>query len=322
MLLVLVGVSSASAAVDSLRVMTYNIRLGGTEFGQPLSLTSSVIELAQADVIGLQEVGSSGPALAQLLGFHYHGFNSDVGILSRYPIAQTLNLGVRLELAPNQDAYVFNVHLNAFPYQPYTFRNNPNYTETQAIASARATRGNGFNNYMNATVAPLIPTGAPLFLLGDFNEPSHLDWTQEAADAGLNFGKKVDWPTSRAATDRGLVDAFREMRPDEVNDRAETWTPGNPPPTVPANEVHDRIDFVYYAGLGVTPIEALNIGYDAADGQTDLQFRPYPSDHRAVVVEFALAVPEPAVAALAGVVLVATAGRIRRSLTWNYAASA
>ena len=64
---------------------------------------------------------------------------------------------------------------------------------------------------------------------------------------------------------------------------------GNPPPNPNANEVHDRIDFVYYkAGANIVPVEALNIGHDINDGFTDIAVQPYPSDHRAVIVEFDL----------------------------------
>ena len=53
-------------------------------------------------------------------------------------------------------------------------------------------------------MSPAISSGSPVFLTGDFNEPSHLDWTQAAANAGLHFGKKVDWPTSHAVVNAGL----------------------------------------------------------------------------------------------------------------------
>jgi hypothetical protein len=36
------------------------------------------------------------------------------------------------------------------------------------------------------------------------------------------------------------------------------------------------------------PIESLNIGHNLNDGFTDIAVQPYPSDHRAVVVEFDL----------------------------------
>ena len=69
--------------------MTYNILMGGATYG-PLSRTVGVIQTAQADVIGIQEVGGSAASIASSLGFYYHGFNSDIAIISRYPIAQVL----------------------------------------------------------------------------------------------------------------------------------------------------------------------------------------------------------------------------------------
>ena len=118
------------------------------------------------------------------------------------------------------------------------------------------------------------------------SEPSHLDWTQEAAAAGLNFGKKVAWPTSPAVTNAGLIDAFRELRPDEVADRVRLGRPATGASNLDTDEVHDRIDFVYYTGPNVVPTSALTLGYDADDSNTDIGIQPYPSDHRSVVVEF------------------------------------
>lgn len=280
--LALPSVASAQA-VSTIRVMTYNIWVGGTQAGAPLSRTVDVIQAAQADIIGFQERSSSGPALAAALGYNYQSLTGSTAILSRFPIVETLNHGVKLQLSTTQQAYIFDVHLAAYPYQPYDIRDGLIATEAQAIAGAQSARSMaGVLNGMTSALA----SGAPVFLTGDFNEPSHLDWTQEAADAGLNFHMKVEWPTSKAVTNAGLVDAFRELRPDEVLDRGETWTPGYPPPNVSSNEVHDRIDFVYYSGNHVVPTSALILGYDANDPNTDIAVPNYPSDHRAVVVSF------------------------------------
>src|SRR3954471_22505527 len=120
---IVLAVSSPGDAqtVGTLRVMTYNILVGGASYG-PLSRTVGVIQTAQADVIGIQEVGGSAQSIANSLGFYYQSFNSDIAIISRYPIAQVLNQGVRLQISPTQEAYVFDVHLAAYPYQPYDIR--------------------------------------------------------------------------------------------------------------------------------------------------------------------------------------------------------
>jgi endonuclease/exonuclease/phosphatase family metal-dependent hydrolase len=278
--------ATAAQSVESLRVMSYNILVGGAAYG-PLSRTIGVIQAAQADVIGIQEVGGSAPAIAAALGFHYHGFNSDLAIVSRYPITQVFSQGVKLQISPEQEAYLFNVHLAPYPYQPYDIRDGLISTEAEAIASAQATRGSSIAAILADTAAARA-TGKPVFLVGDFNEPSHLDWTPEAATAGLNFGMQVNWPTSRAVAGAGFGDAFRQLRPDEIGDRGETWTPGYPAPTLDPNEVHDRIDFVYSAPVNVMPVSTQILGYDVNDGNTDIGIQPYPSDHRAVVVEFEL----------------------------------
>lgn len=293
---VLLASSAAFAQpVESLRVMTYNIWGSGFGAGLPLSHTAGVISAAQADIIGLQEAGASADDIAALLGFHWNGFFSGLSVISRYPITEIVpgsaaarTRGMKIQLSPGQDVYLFDSHLEPFPYEPYEIRDGDITTEAQAIASAQSSRGASLTAGLT-NAAGALASGLPVFYVGDFNEPSHLDWTQDAADAGLNFNMKVDWPTSNAIVNAGLSDAFRAVRPDEVNDQARTWTPGYPAPNVNANEVHDRIDFVYYkAPSNVVPMAAQTLGYSINDGFTDIAIQPYPSDHRAVVVEFDL----------------------------------
>jgi hypothetical protein len=100
------------------------------------------------------------------------------------------------------------------------------------------------------------------------------------------FDLKVEYPTSKRIVDAGMEDSLREVRPDVVNDRAYTWTPGYPPPLLDAGEVHDRIDIVYHKGIGVTPVEARTVGYPDGDPSTDLAVAGYNADHRAVVVDY------------------------------------
>ena len=52
------------------RVMTYNACRGGGSRGN-LSQSARMIELAKADIVGMQEIGDNGPKLAELLGWNY-----------------------------------------------------------------------------------------------------------------------------------------------------------------------------------------------------------------------------------------------------------
>ena len=166
--------------------------------------------------------------------------------------------------------------------------------EAAIISAAEAARGSQIDSVL-ADMSAAFASKLPVFLVGDFNEPSHLDWTQAAANATVRpFDLKVDFPTSRKVTDVGLIDSFRAVRTDEVNDRGYTWTPGYPPPNLSSNEVHDRIDLVYFLGAEVTPLASFTIGYDQSNPNTDVEVSGYNSDHRAVVSTFAIdAIPIP-----------------------------
>ena len=285
----------ALAAETTVSLFTYN-----AEVFNSASATSNVIQQVNADIVGLQErsvvfFGGFSASDAATLGYHYHEFDStaanlnslDTAVLSRFPIVETYADGVKVELAPGSFAYVFDVHLEPFPYQPYDISDSLITTEAQAIAEATATRGAGMASVLSQMSVPLS-TGDPVFLMGDFNEPSHLDWTQAAANTGLNLGfGAVDWPTSRDAESAGLLDAFREVRPDEIGDPGETWTPDPG-----ANEVHDRIDIIYFSGTDLTVTGAEIVGESPANA--DLVVSPWVSDHRGVVASFLISDAPPA----------------------------
>ena len=120
-------------------------------------------------------------------------------------------------------------------------------------------------------------------MVGDFNEPSHLDWTEAAAKAGRH-PIKVAYPTSTEMAKAGFSDSYRTIYPDEMTNPGITWSPaykvGDP------RTHHDRIDFVYFKGKGLEVKEVKILGEN--EENADLVVSPYPSDHRAVVGTFKL----------------------------------
>jgi endonuclease/exonuclease/phosphatase family metal-dependent hydrolase len=289
-LTLLVTLRAACAAPADLSVMTFNVWSGENSAAGRDKL-AEILQAADADIVGLQEMGNSaGEEIAAALGYHYHQQSGgDIQVLSRYPIVGTSpgNLGVRIEVDEYQHVWLFNAHLAAYPYQPYDLRDgNLPLNEAAVIAAADAARGGQVTNYLIDMVSAL-GSGETIFFTGDFNEPSHLDWTQAAADATPRASDlKVAYPTSTRITDAGFTDSLRSVRPDEVNDTAYTWTPGAPPPNLSPFEVHDRIDIVYHRGAKWTPFNAFTIGLDNLNPNTDLAIPGYNADHRAVVVEY------------------------------------
>jgi endonuclease/exonuclease/phosphatase family metal-dependent hydrolase len=270
-----------------IRVMSFNVWGGGTRGGQPLAQTAKVIEKAKADVVGLQEIGGNLQKLAGMLGWKYVRKGSG-GIITRLEVAKSYDGGVRLRLPSGDEVLVFNVHLSHAPYQPYQllkipYANAPFLrTEAEAVASAEKSRGHQLTHLFRTLKA--IPNNTvPTFVTGDFNEPSHLDWTDAAAKAGRH-PIKVAYPSSIAMQKAGFTDAWRKQYPDEMKKPGYTWTPltkvGDP------KDHHDRIDFVYFKGEGIAVDKAQVVGEDKLNAAVVVT--PFPSDHRAMVATFRL----------------------------------
>jgi endonuclease/exonuclease/phosphatase family metal-dependent hydrolase len=278
--------------VSSLSVMTFNVWTGeATPSGR--NKLAEIIRTSGADVVGLQEMeNNAGMSIASALGFQYSRQSaSDIQVISRYPIVgqSASSLGVQIELSAGQQIWLFNAHLAPYPYQPYDLRDGilPK-NEAAVIAAANAARGGQVTAYLNDMTAALS-SGQPVFFTGDFNEPSHLDWTEAAAAATpRSYDLKVQYPASNRIVDAGMTDSLRAVRPDPVTDPAYTWTPGYPPPTLASNEVHDRIDIVYHKGAGVRATSARTVSFPDNSPSTDLAIPGYNADHRAVVVTYAL----------------------------------
>ena len=265
-----------AAPVTELRVMSFNIWVNG---GQSLTRCIDAIRTAGADLVGLQECNAAtAQTIATSLGFHYLGVN-DVSVVSRFPIVSTIptggGSGVAIELSPGQRVYLFNCHLAAFPYGPYSMREGRD--QAFVLDQEQQTRMPGLNQLLT-TLAPYLAGPVPCFLTGDFNAPSHLDYAS------------YPWPTSLACAAAGLLDSYRVLHATNrtyppafaYNDPGITWTPlvAQEP-----NGAFDRIDFVFYAGGdGTLAVESMEL-----DGRNSAS--PWPSDHRAVLSRFTLAPP-------------------------------
>ena len=292
---------------ETLRVMSFNIWGGGANEGKGIEETVAAIKAAGADVVGLQETrletdpctaevcpasgDSVAPAIAAALGWHVYDQTAENdalwanAVISRYPIgaASPNDLGVPLEVN-GRAVWVFNIHLDDAPYQPYQLL-GIEYgvapfitTEAEAVRFATETRGPALDLLL--TDMALAEGAAAVFVTGDFNEPSVHDWTKAAVAAGQH-PVPVKWPTTGRLIEAGFIDAYRAVHPDPVAKPAYTWTPSY---DETATDDHpDRIDFVLVRGPGVKVTQAGIVGEDGP--RSDIKAVPWPSDHRAVVAE-------------------------------------
>lgn len=288
---------SIAAERETIRVLTFNLWHGGDAGKQPQERTIAVIKASRADLVGMQETAGYGQAgegrpdraaeIAKTLGWHCLDQGGRTGIVSRWPITATTprKWGAQLQMPSGRKLYLFNAHLAHAPYQPYQLLRIPYHnadfltTAEQAEQAATAARGAQVER-MLAEVKAVLAEGTPVFITGDFNEPSHLDWTAAAAAAKL-CPLPVEWPTTKTIVAAGFTDAYRSLHPDPVKKPGVTWTPLTKP-TDPKDH-HDRIDFVFAGGARVKVKNAQIVG-ESADA-ADIVVSPYPSDHRAVVAE-------------------------------------
>ena len=254
-----------------LTVLTFN-RLDQTTL-------NSVIRLIQdlnPDIIGLQESYGIGLDVASSLDYCYYGSeDGSTAFLSKYEIEVISDDYSRIHFDNEKILNFFNIHFSAYPYQPYEIRDGNISTVWEIEHQAEETRRDEFESVI-MEMSDIIKD-EEIILVGDFNEPSHLDWTFEAAEQGLNFGLEVNWPISSTLQSLGLIDAYRQQYPNEIESPGHTWTPMQSD-----NEIHDRIDFIYYSGQ----MELKDISIIGPDHLSDIVIDYYESDHRAVLAKF------------------------------------
>jgi exodeoxyribonuclease III len=292
--------STKAAEPESLRVMSFNIWVGGESGGQPLEQTAKVIEAAQADIVGVQESCGEKRAgkrpdnarlVAEKLGWHYFSQgDDDTSVMSRHRIVDHTpkKWGAKLELPSGRHVWLFNAHFAHAPYQPYQLLKIP-YAEApfietsdEAVREANKARAKQVAS-MLAEIEAVRDQKTAIFVTGDFNEPSPADWTDAVRKEG-RCPVAVKWPSAEAILRTGFVDAYREMHPDPMKAPGYTWTPTTAEDD--PQDHHDRIDFVLLGGRGARVTKAEIVGERAE--KADIVVSPYPSDHRGVVATVTL----------------------------------
>ena len=303
----LVAACATAAQATDLTVMSFNVWGGGANQQKPVDETVAVIKAVNPDIIGIQEtrlesdpctadvcpaVGDSvAPKLAAALGYHYYdqAKQNDAlwanAILSRYPIGKATpnDTGVEI-MVDGRKVQVFNIHLDDSPYQPYQlldieYGDAPFLkTADEAVKAAETTRGPALKLLFDDMAAAGEADAA--FVFGDFNEPSHRDWTESAVKTGLQ-PLVVPFPTVKAIEDKGFVDTFRAIYPDAGAKPGMTWTPTSEPTA--KDDHHDRIDFALARAKDLQVISAGIVGEKAPEA--DIVVTPWPSDHRATMAK-------------------------------------
>ena len=275
-----------SAQETSLRVMTYN-----TLFAAESKRVVDIVDEIQPDVIVFQEdlLGLVSFQTAIELGYNRHMTKGwwlwpINAVLSKHKIVERNFYGVKIQLEEDKFVWVYPIHLTPH-LNPSDFANNflpkplPEYahcgilTPAEVEAQTKIPHEREMNAAMNMAINKNTDD-SPVLFLGDFNEPSHLDWTADAVNAGI-YNVEVNWFVSNFMIENGFSDAYRDFYPDEVE---------KPGMTYPQFYLDDckgqgiRIDYIYQTEEFETQdIQIVGDSIDLVDYY--LEDKEWPSDH-------------------------------------------
>ena len=275
---------------DTFKVMTFNTWYSAQYGYGGLERVAEIIANLNIDIIGFQETNPNSIIEIKSLLSNFEGYEqlystpseSNISIISRFPIIETYDynlygIGADL-LISNTDTIKFvSSHLTAYPYGPYDLYEG--ILVEEVINNELSTRYlENLEIYNQIINNPLNNPHLPVIYVGDHNTPSLLDWGNN--NINQNFGFEIDWPVSEFLLNNGFYDSYREVHP-YINDNIGlTWSSGYPKNVFDSWDIHDRIDMIYFKHGHIQNIHSLESYIYDCD--------PWPSDHRAVITEFAI----------------------------------
>ena len=275
---------------DVFKVMTFNTWYS-TEYGfGGLERIAEIVSSLNIDIIGFQETNPNSIIAIKSFLYQFEGYQqlystpseSNISIISRFPIINVYDYnlyGIGADiLVSNSDTIKFvSSHLTAYPYGPYDLYQgySVDYVITNELSTRYLENLDIYNQIINN---PLNNPNLPVIYVGDHNSPSSLDWKND--NINQNFGFQIDWPVSEFLFNNNFYDSFRVVNPNVNSQIGLTWSPGYPKDIFDSWDIHDRIDMVYFKNgiyQSFFPLESFIYDCD-----------PWPSDHRAVITEFAI----------------------------------
>ena len=256
---------------------------------------------------------------------YYSFYSYDTGLLSRYPITDSTvvypcvndhgSVHRLVSKIGNQEFAVYTAHLdylkdayyNVRGYHGSTWEEIPIPTSIAEILkfNDESFRDDGIRAFLQKAQEDLA-AGRIVFLGGDFNEPSHLDWIRETKDLYDHHGMIIPWTVTLALDNAGFIDTYRQVYPDVLQYPGFTYPSDNVDKEtrslswVPKADERERIDYIFYY-----PDPALKLKEAVIFGPSKLIVRNqrventskdkflaplgvWPTDHKGVLVKFKL----------------------------------
>lgn len=261
-----------------LKVLQLNIWQEGTMVNGGYTAIVNEIYVLQPDLVTLSEVRNYKDLdfcqkLVQSLlekGKQYYSFYSNgAGILSAFPISSHGTIfsdkGEICKAITNikgHEIAVYSAHLDYLNYAVYLPRGYSGTTWKKLdkpVSDIKAILADNLASKRDEAIAAFITEskkdiamGRLVFLGGDFNEASHLDWVKSTKDSFDHNGLVIPWQNSITLYKNGFKDSFRIKYPDPLKNPGFTFPASNDQVEIkslawaPDADERERIDFIYY----------------------------------------------------------------------------
>lgn len=262
-------------------------------------------------------------------GVIYYGQSSppnlDVAVLSKYPIReqkplyepdQQIGAVLKSKVTIYGKNFLFYaVHLDYTNYACYLPRGYDGVTwkklehritdvDQILLANRKSKRDDAIRDIIKDIESEAADQ--TIIIAGDFNEPSHLDWTEATKDLFDHYGAIVPWDCSVLLEKAQFIDAYRTFYPNPVSHPGFTFAAFNKDAKLadltwaPAADDRDRIDYIYFRkeknlNLNLTsikivgPVETICYGIKQEKDSQDQFILPknkWPSDHKGLLATF------------------------------------
>lgn len=319
-------------ATKEFKVMQFNIWQEGTVVpGGYEALVSQIIQ-ADADFVTLSEVRNYNDTrfcdrITESLkdsGYVYYSFLSeDSGLISRYPIKESNTIyplnndegsAYRALIdMDGQEVALYTCHLDyrhctyydVYGYSGTTWQKREPLLDIDSILADNVESKR--DDAMKAIIAAALADrkeGRLVFIGGDYNEPSHLDWTEETKDMYNHQGLVIPWTVATLLDENGFIDTYREIYPNPVTHPGFTFPSANPYVDIKKllwaaeSDERERVDYIHYApnpNLKLNniiiwgPKESIKEGQVVIEESEDvfkIGHGIWPTDHKAVLATF------------------------------------
>ncbi len=323
---------AGSSNAITFKVLQFNIWQEGTVVEGGYEAIAQQIIDSKADLIAFSEVRNYKNTrfcdrIVQSLkdrGETFHSFFTyDSGILSRFPITDSMTVFplkddhgsiykavVKIEKC---EVAFYTAHLDYLNctyydikgYSGKDWKKRPPMTDLDSIMADNISslRDDAIRNFIEES-AKDRKKGRIVIIGGDFNEPSHLDWTESTKKLYDHQGLIVPWTISMTMQVAGYKDSYRVKYPDPVKNPGITYpadcagAPVKKLTWAPESDERERIDFIYYS-----PDKKLKLKDAVVWGpqgsicrservqeteHTKIGSGVWPTDHKAVLVTFEL----------------------------------